>query len=391
MPPRTIKFLLLAVLAALAAAASAQAARPFEVAFQDDDVLVKGYWSGPDAVWSDAKLVRASWVRMQLQWGDTLSPAQAKAKKRPRTLRYRWTDYDRAIAGAKANKIHVQLALTGPAPAWATGNKRYDATHSYRPSAKAYGQWVTAAVKHFRRLGIRRYSVWNEPNHVGYLSPLKETPKLYRALWASGSKAIRKADPRRGTQILFAETAPWQKPGQSLAPLAFLRSVLCVNSTYTRRSRARGCPKVVADGYAQHPYDAFYSPTKRRPGADNVTISTLDRLTKALDKLSRIGALRRRGGGKLPVYLTEFGYFARRLNKRTRAYPEKTRRRYLTQSFDIALKNPRVRQLVWYQLIEPPDDQRSWLSYVLTTNNGPLPTFESWVAWSKRNRAKLAH
>jgi hypothetical protein len=387
---RTTKILSILLVTALVSACggSAQAARPFEVGFQDDDVLVKGYWSGAEAVWDDAQQVRASWVRMQLQWADTLAPTQARAKKRPRTLRYRWAEYDQAIAGAKAHGVHVQLALMGPAPAWATGNKKLDSTHSYRPNAKAYGQWVAAAVRHFRRLGVRRYSIWNEPNHIGYLSPASEAPRLYRGLWTYGYKAIRKADPRKGTRILFAETAPWRKPGQSIAPLAFLRAVLCVNSSYTRRSRS--CPKVVADGYAQHPYDAFYAPTKRRPGADNVTISTLDRLTTALDKLSRLGALRRRGGGRMPVYLTEFGYFARRLNKRTRAYPERIRKRYLTQSFNIALKNPRVRQLVWYQLIEPPVDTRSWLSYVLTTDNTPLPTFDAWVAWSKRNRAKLA-
>ena len=119
--------------------------------------------------------------------------------------------------------------------------------------------------------------------------------------------------------MLIGETAPYGRSGYSTAPLAFLRSLTCVNSKY---KRTRSCPKLKADGYAHHPYDFSHAPDYRYPGADNVTLGTLLRLKKALDKLSRAGVLRRNGGGNLPLYLTEYGYFAsghRALSKRQRS------------------------------------------------------------------------
>ena len=77
----------------------------------------------------------------------------------------------------------------------------------------------------------------------------------------------------------------------STAPLAFLRKVACVNKKY---KRVGTCTPLKADGYAHHPYDFRHAPNFQYPGADNVTLGTLRRLTKALDKLSRVGALRTR-------------------------------------------------------------------------------------------------
>ena len=93
--------------------------------------------------------------------------------------------------------------------------------------------------------------------------------------------------------------------------------------------RARSCPKLKADGYAHHPYDFAHAPNYQYPGDDNVTIGTLSRLTRALDKLSRAGVLRKNGGGRMPLYLTEYGYFA----SGHRALSKKLRSRYLQQAY----------------------------------------------------------
>ena len=49
--------------------------------------------------------------------------------------------------------------------------------------------------------------MWNEPNHVGWLKPLKEQASLYRKLYEAAYRVIRKADP--AARILIAETAPY--------------------------------------------------------------------------------------------------------------------------------------------------------------------------------------
>ena len=79
---------------------------------------------------------------------------------------------------------------------------------------------------------VDRYSIWNEPNWRTWLGPLKSAPGLYRSLYTRGYDAIKKADPR--AKVLIGETSPYERPGLSTAPIAFLRKVACVNSKYKR-------------------------------------------------------------------------------------------------------------------------------------------------------------
>src|SRR3712207_8647999 len=46
-------------------------------------------------------------------------------------------------------------------------------------------EFVTAVVSHFGS-NVTRYSIWNEPNHTGWLAPLKSQPSLYRSLYSAG-------------------------------------------------------------------------------------------------------------------------------------------------------------------------------------------------------------
>ena len=169
----------------------------------------------------------------------------------------------------------------------------------------------------------------------------------------------------------------------STAPLAFLRAVTCVNKKY---KRARNCTKLRADGYAHHPYDFRHAPAFQYPGEDNVTIGTLSRLTKALDKLSRAGVLRKNGGGRMPVYLTEYGYFA----KGPRALPPRTRTRYLKQAYSIALRNPRVKSQMQYLMVVLPPGSKSTFNTGLVTGRGKrLPQYNALKRWYGANRGKV--
>jgi hypothetical protein len=74
-----------------------------------------------------------------------------------------------------------------------------------------------------------------------------------------------------------------------------------------RYRKRRGCHKLPADGYAHHPYTTRSGPFLLSPRRDDVTIGSLGRLTRALDRAARAGAVRRR----MPLYLTEFGIQSR--------------------------------------------------------------------------------
>ncbi len=171
--------------------------------------------------------------------------------------------------------------------------------------------------------------------------------------------------------------------GLSTSPLAFLRKVTCVNRQYRR---VRRCPRMKADGYAHHPYDFAHAPSYRYPGGDNVTIGTLPRLTRALDRLQRSGALRRSSGGRMPVYLTEYGYFA----SGRRALSSSTRSRYLRQAYSIALRNPRVKGHVQYLLLTLPRSSGSNFNTGLVSGHGErLTQYNALARWYRSNRRKV--
>jgi hypothetical protein len=169
--------------------------------------------------------------------------------------------------------------------------------------------------------------------------------------------------------VLFGETVPYAIKGRATSPLWFLRGATCVNRHYHRSCR-RG---LKADGYAHHPYEFTHSPRYRYPGGSNVTIGTLGRLTHALDRLARNGALRTSRGRRLNVYLTEFGYFAhgkRRISARRRAT-------YLRQAYRIARRNPRVKQLLQYLLVSPPKALGNFDTALLSRNGHLTPAYHA--------------
>ena len=185
----------------------------------------------------------------------------------------------------------MHLSLTGPAPRWADARSAAIKQAWYKPNAREFGKWVAVVAEHFAGR-VDRYSIWNEPNWRTWLGPLKAGPALYRSLYTRGYAAIKEADPR--AKVLIGETSPYGRPGLSTAPLAFLRKVDLREQEATGAWAAARALK--ADGYAHHPYDFRHAPNFQYPGADNVTIGTLSRLTRALDRLRalRRAALQRR-------------------------------------------------------------------------------------------------
>jgi hypothetical protein len=362
----------------LAACGTASAGPRMELGLMDEGVFLDQRYFGADGGLETARSLHMRRLRINVLWANALTGRQATAKKAPARPTYEWAKWDEAIARARKHGIEVQLTLTGPAPAWAAGDRRRG---PYKPNATQFGHFVSAAVRHFRGT-VSRYSIWNEPNHVGWLRPLKSGPALYRRLYVAGYRAALKADPK--AQILMGETSPYALKGRSTAPLGFLRAVLCVDRRY--RHRNARCPKLRADGYALHPYDARHAPTYRFPGADNVTIGTLGRLTSALDRLSALGALRARRGGRIGIYLTEFGYLAYGKKK----IPESRRARYLPQAFEIARRNPRVREIVQYELVQPPKGSPwfFWQSHLVDNTGAKTKTFYALRAWARRAAAK---
>jgi len=363
------------------AAEDAHAARGMEIALQDDQAFVQlGYYKDREKALNISRSLGVTRTRMLVNWAYTLPPAQYNAKTKPATLNYDFSTYQAAIDAAAAKGIRVHLSLAGPAPAWAASNRRVGPRVS---NSAAFGEFVGRAAQKFKGR-VDRYSIWNEPSWFTWIAPLRSAPKIYRKLYIKGYRAIKTRDKR--AKVLIGETVPYRQRGRSIAPLAFLRGMLCVDRRYRRKSRK--CGTLRADGFAHHPYDFQRSPLRPRKGADNATIGSLGNLTRGLDRFSRLRALRKNGGGRMPLYLTEHGYFA---SGKRALRPRRLSGRYLRQSFDIALRNRRVRSMLQYLLVSPPPGSqfRYFDVGLMTTGGSKHPTFGALQGFFRANRSKV--
>jgi hypothetical protein len=160
-------------------------------------------------------------------------------------------------------------------------------------------------------------------------------------------------------RVLFGETAPTgytsvksliHREGKKallhdVAPLAFLRSALCLNGHYRR---AGSCSKLTFTGYSHHAYTLPAGPHYVSSQADSVTLGSLSRLSRALDLAARAHAI----NGRVPIYLTEFGVQSKP-NRQLGVSPS------VQAEFDaiaehIAWSNPRVAAFSQYLLKDDP-------------------------------------
>jgi hypothetical protein len=383
--PSIVRAALLVLAAALtllatSCAGEARAARGLELALQDDSVfLTHGYFKNTEKAYAHLQALGVTRLRVNVLWAYSLTKAQYNAASKPAVRNYNFAQYQAMIDAAAKHGIRVHASLTGPAPRWATGDRKR--VSGFKPSAGAFGEFVTAAATAFAGR-VDRYSIWNEPNWRTWLGPISSQASLYRGLYTRGYAAIKAVDPR--AKVLIGETSPTARAGFSQSPLAFLRGLACVNKDY---KRTRSCPALKADGFAHHPYDFSHPPSFQGKNPDDVTMGTLNRLTRALDKLSRAGRLRQNGGGRMPLYLTEFGYFS----SGHRAVKPSLRTKWLKDAYSIALANGRVKSQLQYLLVAPP--RRSSSAFfnlaLLTTAGKKYPTYTALQGWYRSHRSRV--
>jgi hypothetical protein len=255
---------------------------------------------------------------------------------------YRWGAYGTLIAAAIARHWKVLLTVSGPVPRWATphGEDIYS-----DPSASDFGKFVQAVGRRFGKR-VKLFSIWNEPNEPGFLRPQYVHGKLasaaiYRGLFLAGYAGLKASGNFSGMTVLMGETSPTGVASQGVpAPLAFLRGVLCLDSSYRPVGH---CALLPAGGYAQHPYSNSRGPFWVPP-ADDLTMATIGRLVSALDRAAAAHAL----APGLPVYITEFG--VQSVPNPYGGVSLAQQAEYLAISEHMAWENPRVASFGQYLL-----------------------------------------
>ena len=388
------RILLIAALSALPmlSASPAQAAKKMEVALQDDGVFLYNEHYNADVGYRQLRELGVTHLRMNVLWWQPIPEGQRNQRTKPSPIVYDWSVWDAAIARARAYGIKVQLDLAGDPPAWACGNKRVPyACDGYKPNRKLFAHFVRAAVNHFQGR-VKRFSLWNEPNWYTWISPHKKSPIIYRKLFEAGYRAAKKAN--RKAEIVMGELAPHFRPGLSIAPLKFLRGMVCVNK---RLKRIRGANKKCGrkplkfDSFSHHPYDFEHKPTKRRPNRDEVTMANIGKLPKYLNKLRKKGLIKPKRK-KFPIYLTEYGYMVtgNPAVRRERRIPEPKRARWLVQAWKIAQRTPRIKQNLQYILVSPPlGSPSSYFDTGLIVSDGTIrrsyTALENWLQQALRD------
>src|SRR3954451_17416834 len=136
------------IMLALALPAQAQAATRQVRIFQDDRMLV---YSGPlvrAAVLDQAKSMGVNVIRVQFVWRN-IALHKVSNPSDPAAYGNAWANWDSLVIEAHKRGMDVLATVTGPAPGWAAGTTdKYYAGSRY-PSAKAFGEFVTAVGRRY--------------------------------------------------------------------------------------------------------------------------------------------------------------------------------------------------------------------------------------------------
>jgi hypothetical protein len=343
--------------ACLLAPAAASADAALETGLADDDIVLKSP-SVADRYAADWATAGVDGVRVHVGWREvapdpdaTLPPREFHAAD---PSSYAFGGLDRAVRVLRDHGLHVTLGLWGPAPVWASQDpSRHDGR--WKPSPQYFRAFATAVAEHFGA-DVDRYEIWNEPNHPLWLMPQRSggalaSPKLYRELVLAAAPAIHAADP--GAQVLMGALAPSgsdaRTQGAAVRPLAFLRSMACVDSRYRklRTGTCNGFSPPAADAFSLHPHGIKLSPDAHARSRDDAPIGDLPHFEAVLDKLTKAGRLQVVGASRFPLYLTEFAYQTNPPD-RFLGVPLSTQAAWLSRSAQKAWADPRVRSLTWY-------------------------------------------
>jgi hypothetical protein len=218
------------------------------------------------------KQLGVRWIREELYWKRVAPRRGARA----------WAFYDRLFVAASHRGLRILPLLNDP-PAWAGGHRGAlptdavayaafvrDAVRRYGPS----GTFWNAHPKLDARLAPRWFELWNEPF---FARPIESTLSARRyARLADAALAAGHAANPEARFLISVQTRTQQRPQLDTAWLDHLLA-------------AR--PRLLehADGVTAHPYDRD--------------------VAGSLDALRAVRvALRERGAGALPIWVTEVGW-----------------------------------------------------------------------------------
>jgi cellulase (glycosyl hydrolase family 5) len=255
----------------------------------------------------------ATYARLTVEW-RAIAPStrpEGFVATDPGSPGYSWGGLDAAVQAADAVGLTAILDIS-TVPRWAYSRQPHR-PNAGTPRAAALGDFATALAKHYdgSTSGLpdeHVFQVWNEPNLSLDLYPI--STKSYRNMVNAVAGAVHAVDP--ANLVVAGALEPVghpKKKGQkwySIAPLAFMRSLLCVSKGVHPHSTCRNA--VHFDVWSHHPYTTG-GPFGRAKIRDDVMLGDLPRMRALL----RAGVRFHHVVSAHPVrfWVTEFGWDTR--------------------------------------------------------------------------------
>ncbi|MGI9111520.1 MAG: hypothetical protein ACR2GT_04895 [Gaiellaceae bacterium] len=372
----------LVVATTVAAAPAAEGSRFLQRGIFDDAQI---HYGNPDTVFPVLRTLRTQLIRINLVWGG----ANGVAKRRPANAAdpadpaYDWSAYDRTVNYAAQYGLKVVFSIIGTPP-WANSAAGVNVVPR---SPLDLQRFATAAARRYNgrypgadgRLlpAVRSWLAWNEPNNPAFLRPqyrnvagrwVAQSPIDYAKICNAIVKGVS-VTTVGASRVACGVTAPRgnNNPNSdrpALSPIAFLRGM--------KKAGATGF-----DAYAHHPYYGGPSETPSSPpptpsrgqAPTAITLGNVDLLIREVTKLY----------GNKRIWITEYGY---QTNPPDRIFGVTLARQaqYVTESFGIARRHPRIDMMLWFLLRDEARTliEEGWQSGFLTASGARKPSFAAF-------------
>jgi len=257
----------------------------------------------------------ASAVKIVVSWSQIApaEPAPGFDPTNPFDPGYEWGELDREVNLAVASGLEPIVVLFG-APRWAEGGPGVAAGGINAPDPDQLALFARAAAlrydgTHAGLPRVRYWDVWNEPNVSLFMIPQFEAGKpvsiaRYREMVNDVAGAVKAVHP--DNLVIAGELFPnavMRPELQAVAPLAFLRGLLCVSGGPHPRRTCR--TRVDADIIGVHPYSSG-GPSDRPANPENVWIGNLSSVRTLIAAAQRSGNLV--SSGPVGFWVTEFAW-----------------------------------------------------------------------------------
>jgi hypothetical protein len=255
---------------------------------------------------------------------------------------YRWESFDKVVLAASQGLTPIVSIDT--APAWAGDNGPGQPGLAVAAELGRFAR--AAATRYSGKVGlprVRYWQIWSEPNLYLPTEP-QLRPIWYRRMLNSAAAAIRSVN--RDNVVIAGGLAPFTPRGadKRIAPLRFMREMLCLSRTLRRTCRDRSS----FDIWAHHPYTSG-GPTRHAFGRDDVSLGDLPEMRRALIAALRNGSIASNTGPQF--WITEFSWDTKPPD--TRGVPANLHARWVAEAL-YRMWQSGVSLVTWFLLTDRP-------------------------------------